>query len=259
VHTKDLFEALLGFERDATRAAGEAVRTEWGEIDRNARHPRLHIANAAWVDRVPASGVDGLLAELDAAYGPAGVPHRSVLFPDAALAFELQPEFVAREFRPKADLAMARLGLPSCIVNEAVEVREVGRGASSADHRAVWMAVDETANYAPDISGDLHDLWRERAALLGLRSFVAYLDGEPAGTFTLWVRGPFAHIDDVGTAPAHRMKGVGRTMIHEACNLAIEARAEWALLVANLFDTPHLMYKTLGFEPIGEIRGFLRT
>jgi len=29
-------------------------------------------------------------------------------------------------------------------------------------------------------------------------------------------------------------------------------------LTADLFDTPKEMYKTLGFEPIGEVRGFVR-
>ena len=258
MQTGELFEALLAFERDAARAAGEALPMMWGEIDRNRRHPRLHIANVGWVDRIPPSGVDGILTDADRSFRAVQVPHRLFVFSDAQRAFEVQEDFVRRGFRPKADVAMARLGLPSCIVNESVDVREVGRGASEADHQAVWTGVDETMDYGRDISEDLYALWEERAAVLGLRAFVAYLDGAPSGTFTLWVRRPFAYIDDVGTVPAHRMKGVGRTMIHEACNLAIEGRAEWTLLVADLFDTPHLMYKTLGFEPIGEIRGFLR-
>jgi len=29
------------------------------------------------------------------------------------------------------------------------------------------------------------------------------------------------------------------------------------LLTADLFDTPKEMYKTLGFEAVGEVRGFL--
>jgi len=33
---------------------------------------------------------------------------------------------------------------------------------------------------------------------------------------------------------------------------------EYILLFANLFETPQVMYKTLGFEPIGEMRGFFR-
>src|SRR5207249_1950740 len=58
--------------------------------------------------------------------------------------------------------------------------------------------------------------------------------------------------------PDFRMQGVGRTMIFEACKRAAEARCEWVVLISDLFDTPQEMYKTLGFEPIGEVRGFLR-
>jgi len=54
------------------------------------------------------------------------------------------------------------------------------------------------------------------------------------------------------------MRGVGRTMLFEACKRAIEARCEWVVLISDLFDTPKEMYKTLGFEAIGEVRGFLR-
>jgi hypothetical protein len=38
----------------------------------------------------------------------------------------------------------------------------------------------------------------------------------------------------------------------------MESHCEWVLLISDLFDTPQAMYKTLGFLPIGEVRGFLR-
>jgi ribosomal protein S18 acetylase RimI-like enzyme len=91
-----------------------------------------------------------------------------------------------------------------------------------------------------------------------MRPYVAYVDGTPAGTVSVWPRGTFGWIDDVATHPDFRMQGIGRTMIFEACKRAMEARCEWIVLISDLFDTPQEMYKTLGFEAIGEVRGFLR-
>src|SRR5437660_798319 len=126
---------------------------------------------------------------------------------------------------------------------------------------------DEMLHAAVDF---LH-LWREQAPSKVPRTWgtiymderfplvhEANLDGTAAGTVSVWPRGIFAWIDNVATHPDFRMRGVGRTMLFEACKRAIEARCEWTLLISDLFDTPKEMYKTLGFEAIGEVRGFLR-
>jgi GNAT superfamily N-acetyltransferase len=258
VDTRDLFRALLRFWRDAMQAAVDVVRTPWGVITRADRYPTVHMANEAFVVSPPPQGVARVLADMDAAYAGSPIRHRRVWFEDAEAAFAVQEAFAAAGFRPLAEIAMARLGLPSCIVNKDVRVRVVDGPDAEADHLAVWLAVDEGSGYGPELSRQLHALGADRAVLLGQQRYVAYLDGLPAGIFLLWPRGPFALIDDVGTHPRFRMKGVGRTMIHEACHRATLERCEWALLTADRFDTPQMMYKTLGFEPIGEVRGFLR-
>src|SRR5207245_9426584 len=74
----------------------------------------------------------------------------------------------------------------------------------------------------------------------------------------VWARPPFAWIDDVETHPDFRLRGIARTMIFEACRRAASARCEWVLLTTDLFDTPKGMYRTLGFEPVGEVRGVVR-
>ncbi|MGQ0797242.1 MAG: GNAT family N-acetyltransferase [Methanobacteriota archaeon] len=256
--TRDLFRALLGFWHDAIEAAVDVVRTPWGVITRADRYPTVHMANEAFVASPPEGGMARILADMDATYDGSDIRHRRVWFEDADAAFAAQEAFAAAGFRPLAELAMARLGQPSCIVNPDVEVRRVDARAAEEDHLAVWLAIDEAGGFGPDLSRQLHTLGRDRAALLGQQRLVAYLDGSPAGIFLLWPRGRFALIDDVGTHPRFRMKGVGRTMISEACHRATLERCEYTLLTADLFDTPRLMYKTLGFEPIGEVRGFLR-
>lgn len=253
-----LFRALLAFERDWIESAVDTVRKDWGTVTRSALYPLIHRANMAIVERVPANGVPDILADVDDVFHDAPVSFRSLLFEDARLAFEAQEAFVALGFRPTADLAMARLGLPSCIVNPDVEVREVGPAAGIDDFRRIKRAIDDERGYGSEVHDQMWALDGRRKALLGTKDLVAYLGGVPAGTVSVRPRAPYAVVEDVATHPRFRMRGVGRTMIFEACNRAIQERCEWVLLTADLFDTPKEMYQTLGFHPIGEIRGFHR-
>ena len=132
------------------------------------------------------------------------------------------------------------------------------RNLYQIDFRAIAAATDVAFGHSRDVIEQLWGVWRERSKRVGMQPYVAYLDGTAAGTVSVWPRGIFAWIDNVATHPDFRMRGVGRTMLFEACKRAIEARCEWTLLISDLFDTPKEMYKTLGFEAIGEVRGFLR-
>jgi GNAT superfamily N-acetyltransferase len=237
---------------------GEVERTSYGSIIRDQRHPLVHEANLAWVERAPEGGVPRALEDLDRAFAATAVRHRNLLFADPQVAYEHQDAFVARGFHPVAELGMARLGLPSCIVNPDLEIREVGIDAPQIHYDLVQTTLHAESGYGREESRQLLEVEAERRRAVGDRVFVAYLGEEPAGAYGVWPRGRFAILGAVGTLPAFRMRGVGRTMIFDACQRSLGARCEYVLLTTNLFDTPQAMYKTLGFEPIGELRGFLR-
>lgn len=236
----------------------EKEPTSYGAILRNLEYPLVHEANLAWVEAMPADGPSRIFEDLDSAFAGTEVHHRNVTFHDAREAFEAQETFVGQGFQPRAELVMAKVGLPSCIVNPEVEVRRVGPEASEEDYRATRMKLHASFGYTPDESRQVYEICRERTEKVGERAYLSFLGGRPAGTFTLWPRGRFALIGDVGTLPEFRMRGIGRTMIFEACRRAIEARCEWVLLTADLLDSPKVMYETLGFQPVGEFRAFLR-
>jgi GNAT superfamily N-acetyltransferase len=258
VDTDTLLGEVQTFQRIWMETGGEAMRRPWGRIVRNLRYPRIHMANAGWIDRVPEGGIEAVLRDLDEAFDGTAVRHRYVLFRDPQEAFEQQESFANEGFQPFADLAMARLGLPVCISNPDLEMKETGSGPPPEEYEAVRRALNVSSGYDPEESEQLLALDRERAAALGAHRFLAYLHGRPAGTILLWTRGPFAFLEDVFTLPAFRMQGVARTMLFQASRMASRAGCEWTLLLTNLLDTPRVMYQTLGFVPIGEIRGFLR-
>lgn len=253
-----LFRTLLTFQRDWVKAAVDVTPRPWGAVIRNDRFSRVYMANMALAERLPSGGPSEILADMDDVFRDSSVRFRSILFEDAQAAFDGQEEFIASGFRPTAEVAMARLGLPSCFVNPDVDVREAAEGTRREDFRQITRAIHDEAAYGPEVHSQLWSLDEERKALVGEKDYVAYLGDEPAGTFSVWPRRPYAVVESVATHPRFRKLGVGRTMIFDACNRAISAGCEWILLVADLFDTPKMMYKTLGFEPIGELRGFFR-
>lgn len=258
VDTDELFRAVIEFLRIWREQAPTRVSTSWGTIYRDDRFPAIHHANLGWVTSLPDQGSAKILADLATAFRGTSVAHQSLLFEDPAEAYTVQDELVRQGFRPMAELAMAKVGLPACIVNPEVEIRAAEEDPGAADFRVLKIATEAAVGYRQEVVDQLWGFWHERSRRVGMRPFVAYLNGAPAGTISLWARGAFAWIDDVATHPDFRLRGVARTMIFEACRRAASARCEWVLLTADWFDTPKEMYKTLGFEPVGEVRGFVR-
>ena len=256
--TRELLRTCLGFERTWSETGASVRKTSYGTTVRNDRFPRIYMANLAWVERMPPGGVDEILDDLDAAFAGSAVRHRNVEFEDAQLAFEHQEAFVARGFRPLSELAMARVGLPACITNPDVAIREVGKGAPEADYRRLRMRVFEGLEYDPEESEQLYAVARDHGAVLGQHDYVGYVQGAPAATVSLWPRGLFAYIGDVATMPEFRNRGVARTLIFEISKRSLGEGCEYSLLFTDPFDSPQAMYKTLGYEPVGEIRSFLK-
>lgn len=256
--TKELLAAALDFQRRWVESGAEVRPTRYGAIVRGLRFPLIYMANLAWVKRLPREGIEPILEDLDAAFEGTAVAHRNVVFEDAQVAFETQETLAALGFRPLSDLVMARLGLPACIANPDLAVREVGVDAPEDAFRRMRMRLFEGIGYPSEESRQLYAIARERGAALGQKEFVGYFKGEPAGTIALWPRGPFGLIEDVATMPEFRNRGVARTMLFETAKRALSEGCEYTLLFADPFDSPQAMYNTLGYVPVGEIRSFLK-
>ncbi len=255
---QELFRATRAFERTWAETGSDVRRTDFGVILRYLAYPRIYMANLAWVERLPAGGIDEVLGALDAAFEGTPVRHRNVVFDDAQVAFENQEAFVARGFHPAAELALARVGLPACITNPDLALRAVGRDAPEEDFRRLRMRLFEGMGYDREESRQLYTIARERGASIGQQDFVGYFQGAPAATISLWTRGRFALIGDVATMPEFRGRGVARTMLFETSKKSINAGCEFSVLFTDLLDSPQEMYKTLGYQPVGELRSFLK-
>lgn len=78
-------------------------------------------------------------------------------------------------------------------------------------------------------------------------SYVAYLDGEPAGKADLFCHDGVAMIEDFDVVPSQRRKGIGTAVIRELVKAAAAHGARDAMLVTDLGDTAQDVYRKLGF------------
>src|SRR5256712_25974 len=163
VDTDELCRAVVEFLRIWREQAASRVPTSWGTIYRDERFAAIHQANLGWVASIPEEGSAKILADLDEAFRDSPVRHRSLLFEDAEEAYGVQEDMARQGFRPVADLAMAKVGLPACIVNPDVEIRRAEEGAAADDFRVLKIAADAALGYTPQVVGELWGVWHDRS------------------------------------------------------------------------------------------------
>src|SRR5256712_12024616 len=103
---------------------------------------------------------------------------------------------------------MEKVGLPACIVNPVLEILRAEEGAAADDFRVLKIAADTALGYTPQVVGELWGVWHERSGRGGVRPYVAYLNGAPAGALSVWARPPVAWVGDVETPPGLPLRGI---------------------------------------------------
>src|SRR5947208_16888603 len=144
--------------------------------------PLVHEANLGCVSTRSEDGPKKIIEDLGEAFRGMAIPHQALLFEDAEKAFALQEEFVRLGFRPTAELALAKVGLPDCIVNPDLELRPAAAGTAVDDCRAITAATAVALGPSPPVLEQLGGVWRERSKHVGMYPYVAFMDGTAAGT-----------------------------------------------------------------------------
>src|SRR2546423_13902004 len=151
-----MHRGLIDFLRIWQEQAPAEVRQTWGTIYRDDRFPLILQANLGWVATPPEGGSKKIIEDLGEAFSGTAITHQALLFEAAEKAFALQEEFVRLGFRPTAELALAKVGLPDCIVNTDLEVRPAAAGSTMDDFRAITAATDVAFGHSRDV---IEQLW----------------------------------------------------------------------------------------------------
>jgi len=183
---------------------------------------------------------DAELDEIDAFFRDAGTRCAIGLSPFAAP--NLVARLEARGFEPGYAWMKFRRGVePPPPVETALRVEEIG-----AEHGAAFGSVVARAYGLPDAAAE----WLGSVAgTPGFRAFLAWADGEPAGTGALFVGERIGWLGLAATVPEHRRKGA------QGALLAARLRAAAAAGIGELTTETG---ERLAYRPSNSYRNLLR-
>lgn len=136
---------------------------------------------------------------------------------------------------------------------DGVEVRRV----DSADLAHAAIDVNAAAGVVPeDAVAAMHDAVGRspRSGAAPVSTFVAFVDGTPAGTGTSWYGTDGVYLAGGATRPEFRGRGVYRALIHARWEDATRRGKEG--LVAQAGHMSRGILARLGFEEVCEVRAF---
>jgi GNAT superfamily N-acetyltransferase len=118
---------------------------------------------------------------------------------------------------------------------------------------------DEKHGRTPDLSGLPDRLAYVRAKTPAVRSWLAYVDGQPCAFFSSWPgENGAGQVEDLFTHPDYRHRGLATALI---AHCVADARARGAgpvIISAEIEDTPKYMYASMGFRPLFLTGSYLR-
>jgi GNAT superfamily N-acetyltransferase len=107
-------------------------------------------------------------------------------------------------------------------------------------------------SYSEELKQASINLLQDRSGEL----FLAYLDGKPVGTATLFVHGDIGMVFHVATLPEYQRKGVATAMMHYIMNQASNRGLK--KLVLNSSSAAEKLYYNLEFQKVDEVVVYVR-
>ncbi len=244
----------LGLDGDA---AERVVERDWGALYLSPSIPLVWDANWVLIERTGMSAEE-IAALADEAIGGAGMEHRSVFLRDHGEAARLAVDFEALGWNVERDVAMEWRRPPDR--GSETEVEEVGEARINGLRRELIRdGLPVVGSHTAQTVDQLLEWDRRLAGAGGDRWFLARAEGEPAACCRLLARDGIGQVEDVGTLPAARERGLGRAVTLAAAEASVADGNELTYLGALADDWPRLMYERLGFDEVGESYIFRRT
>lgn len=214
----------------------------------------MWVLNQLLLDRAAEVDAGALIEALDRLQSD--LRHRRAFTGDAVAGARLAAELRPRGWRIEHHVVMV-LSRP--------RDREPAPGLAREVAEPLLRAVETRAFGAEPIDGGedvAAQLAAGRAALCAAaphaRYFVGAWEGEDGAATTLYSDGRLAQVEDVGTLPELRRRGLARATVCAAVDAALDTGHELVFIVADHDDWPRELYAKLGFDAAGSVYGFSR-
>ena len=245
-----LVEFTLALERDASETLEEF---DWGRLVYNPSTDAMWSGNYLEI-RSTDLDAGALSALADEVQGPlARIKHRNVVPADPEYGERLVPGFEALDgWEVVRSVYMVLRREPD---RETGGAREVPIAAVEAVRRAL---ADDDPNFT-QVAVEQRLIRDDRLSRAGNGRWFAAPPGGPAGAAcVLFERDGIGQVENVGTAPDQRGRGLASAVVTAASRASAEAGHEVTFLEADADDWPWKLYEKLGFERVGEVCSFLR-
>ena len=225
----------------------DSVARAWAITD--ALRPLVWDANHLYVEAAGGASAPALARAADRALRPV-CPQGGVVIASAVDGEALRDSFAAFGWCAVPHLLMVHRD-PSRLTPSPA-ARPVSEEEAAPARRAVMLA-------EPWAADDVVEQILSRDALIARRargiSYGAERDGAVASCCVVLQRERIAQVDNVGTAPAARGRGLARSVVSLATARALR-EAELVFLCADPADWPRRLYERLGYDPIGLLHRF---
>ncbi|MGZ4299244.1 MAG: GNAT family N-acetyltransferase [Solirubrobacteraceae bacterium] len=253
--TRDLRDALAADRAIRRRAAREALAIPGGLALRHRDLDDVHYLNAVLLDSGPVQlDADGVVALADAWQGDLG--HRHVVFDDGLAGERAAAALADTGWERSRTVFLTFAGNPASMETDAR-----ARPISEPEMQALQLdGLRLEAPAADARTGLLDRLLATQTALRRTTPSRCFGAGDPgdrlASMCALFldedVNGRrVATVEEVGTLPAQRGRGLARAVVLEAVAHAGRWGADLIVVPADADDWPQLMYERLGFAPVG--------
>lgn len=242
-------------EREA-RIAEQVEEHDWGRAFLSPTVPLVWDANWILIEQT-GMGAGEIVAAADGSIGAAGMRHRTVVVREPEDGRRLVPEFESRGWGIEPGIRMVVRRAPDRQSEIQVAERRMDEiGELRAE--LIRKQLAELGVHDEDVTDQLLE-WESRIGVCdGDRWFVAPAIGEPASACRLLARDGVGQVEDVGTLPQARGRGLARAVTLAAARASENDGNELTFLAAAADDWPRLLYDKLGFDEIGCLYAFRR-
>jgi ribosomal protein S18 acetylase RimI-like enzyme len=252
-----LLACILDWEIDRERRIAEQVTEHaWGRAFLSPAVPLVWDANWVLIEQT-GMAVDEIVAAANQSIGSAGMRHRTVVAKEPEDGRRLVPEFESRGWGIEPGLRMvvrrapdreSEIGVAERRMDEIAELR-----AELIRKQLAEIGVNDQ-----DVTEQLLEWERRIGVCDGDRWFIAPADGEPSSACRLLARDGIGQVEDVGTLPEARGRGLARAVTLAAVKASEKDGNELTFLAAAADDWPRLLYEKLGFDEMGCLYAFRR-